>query len=232
MQKLVFFSAINCWQPGSECRNQYSKVYNWPVLIAYPAHGRGVLYSGPRTAPHMMRFLNSMMKPIIRVSDPQEINLLMSSYDALIVGEVNALPGSPDFGNLYVTALRLLEKDPFQEVGFVVLTVGDYNSDQNFHPKLKIHLWNETMIYPSDNPWKTGPLLNWILKTIHQVTSWVSPVGTKSQQLSLYVQPGPTLVLFTPRNPLASSVDYYDLVGFTFFCMFFICYIIYLISAA
>lgn len=42
---------------------------------------------------------------------------------------------------------------------------------------------------------------------------WVSPSGVKSQQLSMYLQPGPALVLFTPRNPLISFTDYYGLVS-------------------
>lgn len=211
MQKLVTFTAVNCWQPGGECRSQYNKVYSWPVLIAYPAHSRGILYSGPRTTHHMMRFLNNVMKPLLRVTDQQEINLLLSYYDAVIVAEINALNGSPDFATAYTTALRLLEKDPFHEIGFAVRTVPDIKPDY-FYPSLKLYMWNETMIYPTDEPFKTNNLLNWILHTIHQVTSWVSPLGTKSQQLSMYLQPGPTLILFTPRNPLANSVDYYDLL--------------------
>ena len=68
MHNLVSFAAVNCWQPDSECRQQYSKVYNWPALIAYPTHGRGVQYNGQKVSSHMIRFLHSMMRPITRVS--------------------------------------------------------------------------------------------------------------------------------------------------------------------
>ena len=33
--KEAYFSAINCWQPNSECRLQYSKIISWPILMGY-----------------------------------------------------------------------------------------------------------------------------------------------------------------------------------------------------
>lgn len=85
MEGLISFAAINCWQPGSECRNQYNKVYNWPVFIAYLAHGRGIQYNGPRTAAHMIKFLNGIMRPLIRVKEEYEVNLLLGTYDVCTI---------------------------------------------------------------------------------------------------------------------------------------------------
>lgn len=68
----VHFAAINCWQPGSECRSQYNKVYSWPVLMAYPSHGRGIQYKGIRTSEHMVKFLNNIIHPVIRICDNSE----------------------------------------------------------------------------------------------------------------------------------------------------------------
>lgn len=72
MQNYVTFLAVNCWHPYSECRTQYSKVYRWPVLIAYPSHGRGVQYNGPLKSFHMIKFLKKIINPIVRfnVSKP------------------------------------------------------------------------------------------------------------------------------------------------------------------
>lgn len=42
----VHFSAINCWNPGSECRLQHNKIPSWPILMAYTVTSRGVLYKG------------------------------------------------------------------------------------------------------------------------------------------------------------------------------------------
>lgn len=63
MHKQVTFSAVNCWQPGSECKTQYSKVHKWPILIAYPTHGRGIQYNGPLVAVHMIAFLKKLISP-------------------------------------------------------------------------------------------------------------------------------------------------------------------------
>ncbi|GJQ80005.1 hypothetical protein Trydic_g9478 [Trypoxylus dichotomus] len=205
MQKLVNFNAVNCWQPNGECRSHYNKVYTWPVLIAYPAHGRGIQYNGPKTALHMMRFLNSFMEPLVRVSN-LDVHHLRQTHDAVVVANINAGPGSLDYAVFYSAALRHLEKDPFQEVIFAVNT--DYNNDAQ---KLSLYTWNNTIIY-LDEIWTVDHLLNWIHKNSIQVTIWASPTGTKSQQLSNYIQPGPALILFTPRNPLFNSIDYYDML--------------------
>lgn len=58
------------------------------------------------------------------------------------MGHVNALPKSADYGVLYTTALRLLEKDAHQELIFAVKTHANFT----LPPKLEIHLWNETWV--------------------------------------------------------------------------------------
>lgn len=42
---------------------------------------------------------------------------------------------------------------------------------------------------------------------------WFSPSGMKSLQLSAYLQPGPALIFFTPKNPLWDQADFYSMVG-------------------
>lgn len=74
MRKFVTFAAVNCWHPNSECRQQYSKVYKWPVLIAYPSQGRGVQYSGPISATHMIKFLMKVCYPVIRLTSEKPVD--------------------------------------------------------------------------------------------------------------------------------------------------------------
>lgn len=81
MQNQVVFAAVNCWQPGGECRNQYSKVYKWPVLIAYAVHSRGVQYSGPYETHHFIKFLNAVAKPFVRVTYTDELDNFIANYD-------------------------------------------------------------------------------------------------------------------------------------------------------
>lgn len=84
MSDFVTFVAVNCWQPNSECRNQYSKVYRWPVLIAYPSHGRGVQYNGPISASHMIIFLQKVCNPISRLRDGRPIEFEDVSFPFLV----------------------------------------------------------------------------------------------------------------------------------------------------
>ncbi|KAJ8943292.1 hypothetical protein NQ318_017310 [Aromia moschata] len=203
MQEYVTFAAVNCWQPNSECRNQYSKVYRWPILIAYPSHGRGVQYNGPISTPHLIKFLQKVCRPLLRYNEEG----LTESEDAYVVASLNASPGSRDFAVLYTTALKYLEKDPLQCVTFYV------NPEPVSEPSLQLHLWNETLIYPlEEKEWRPDEILQWIFQNVHQVTSWVAPSWTKSYVLSRSLQPGPTLILFTPKNPLQTHMDYYNML--------------------
>lgn len=202
MHQQITFSAVNCWQPGSECKTQYSKVNKWPILIAYPTHGRGVQYNGPLVAAHMMAFLKKLISPFSK----EETIDLMSQHDVVVTGNVYAGPFSRDFNIFYQVALRLLERDPLQEIAVTVETQAEYNL-----PELHIQMWNETLIYPYSE-WEIESILNWILKNVHHLTTWISPSGSKSISLSSYLQPGPALILFTPRNPLATHSDYYSML--------------------
>lgn len=83
MSNSVSFAAINCWHPNSECHQQYEKVYNWPVLIAYPTHGRGVQYHGAKTAENIVKFLLAVAKPIIRLNRDESITELFAVYDVI-----------------------------------------------------------------------------------------------------------------------------------------------------
>ncbi|KAG5891308.1 hypothetical protein JTB14_002869 [Gonioctena quinquepunctata] len=202
MHEYVKFTAVNCWQPNSECRTQYMKVYSWPVFIAYPSHGRGVQYNGPISAFHMIQFLQKVCNPILRISNdyPKEFD------DAYVIAELDASPGSLAFAVVYTAALRYLERDPQHRITFYVKPSAVSN------PSLHLYLWNETLVYPVyDEPWLPNKILQWIIKNVRQVTSWVLPSGSKSMTLSSSMQNRPTLILFTPRNPLRVRVDYYHM---------------------
>lgn len=107
--------------------------------------------------------------------------------------------------------MRFLERDPLREVQFLVLTGNDRGniSAVEENPILHLVLWNETRPYPITYEWQPDLLISWIFENLHQVSLWAVPSGTKSQYLASYVQPGPALILFTPRNPLYDAVDYY-----------------------
>ncbi|CAG9773732.1 unnamed protein product [Ceutorhynchus assimilis] len=200
LKHFVKFAAVNCWQPGSECRNQYSKVYRWPVLIVYPSFGSGIQYNGPLIATHMMSFLQKIMQPIRRIANQTDFNF----EEAFIVAEINPLPGNVEYPIFYTTALKYLEADYNGRVTFYVKPV---KVTQN---TLSLYLWNQVRILElEEGGWKVDTILQWIIKTSESPSSWVMPTGSKSLVLAEALQPGPTLILFTPKNPLRAHTDYY-----------------------
>jgi hypothetical protein len=56
--------------------------------------------------------------------------------------------GSPGYYSFYTTALKFLERDPYREVGFAVVTSMKMCSHMGFDwsPALRIYMWNETLV--------------------------------------------------------------------------------------
>ncbi|KAH0546366.1 thioredoxin domain-containing protein 11 [Cotesia glomerata] len=213
----VFFAAINCWHPGSECRQQYNKIQSYPVLFLYPLRGSGIQYRGINEAPYIMRFLDAFLNPIHRISRQEELMDLLLSHESVMVGffEFKGLTVSPGYKEFYKTAIRALEKDPNRDTAFAVVT-DPQTAFKNFYieytPAIVLYLWNESLIYPQDKLWTLNNILRWKDEYQHGVSTWLQPPGVKSKMLSPYFKDNPVLVLFTPRNLLQSSNYHKDLI--------------------
>ncbi|XP_015111249.1 thioredoxin domain-containing protein 11 [Diachasma alloeum] len=212
----MFFSAINCWHPGSECRAQYPKIQSYPVLILYPLRGTGVQYRGIPTAPYMLRFLANYLHPLSRISTQEDLTRLLIPHELVLVGFFNftGLPSSPGYQDFYKLSLRFLEKDPNREIKFAVVTSPGASAGFSISsfPSASLHLWNESLIYPSDRIWSCESLLQWLERSIHRVSQWLQPPGVKSVTLAPYLNAGPVLFLFIPRNPLHPTNYNYKLL--------------------
>ncbi|GLH10697.1 Protein disulfide-isomerase [Gryllus bimaculatus] len=214
--KQVYFAAINCWQPLGECRQQFSKIQHFPVLIAYTQHTKGIQYKGVKEAGHMIKFIQSVVRPLSRIEHPHDLVDLMASHDAVVVGlfHFSGNIGSPGFHTFYSTSLKFLERDPLREVGFGVVT----NEVAAAHfgifelPAVRLYMWNETLEYSQSADYSVDALTKWMSHNVHQVSVWVSPPGVKSLTLSPYVEKGSVLMLFTPRNPFLIYNQFYDMV--------------------
>lgn len=116
--------------------------------------------------------------------------------------------------------MKMLEKDPYNDIVFAVTTDRDMAAsiELDLVPGIRLYLWNETYEYPSDAEYTDESLVKWIWHKIHQIVMWISPPGVKARTLSPYVTSGPTLVLFTPRNPLQGINPMYSLVSIFSFC--------------
>lgn len=205
------FAAINCWQPGGECRQRYSKVQSWPVLMAYQSNGLAVQYHQAWTTSALSRFMQSLMLPLHRFSNPSDLMDHMTGKDAVIVAFLEVSNESKLYQRYYQASLKWLEKDPFQELSFGVVTG---QSSQMFGvetvPSIRLYLWNETIEFAGNNSWTPQDLISWINKHLHVVSMWLSPPGSsKSNTIAPYLQQGPVLMLFSPRPLYDDSSDAY-----------------------
>ncbi|XP_057319444.1 thioredoxin domain-containing protein 11 [Microplitis mediator] len=213
----IFFAAINCWHPGSECRQQYNKIQSYPVLFIYPHRGSGVQYRGINEAPYIMRFLDTFLKPIHRISRQEELMELLLKHESVMVGffEFEGLTVSPGYKEFYKTAIRALERDPNRDTAFAVVT-DQHTASKEFYieyvPAIVLYLWNESLIYPQEKLWTVNNILRWKDEYNHKVSAWLQPPGVKSKTLSPYFKDNPVLLLFTPRNPLHSSNYHKNLI--------------------
>lgn len=210
--KEATFSAINCWQPGGECKQQYAKVTSWPVLMAYNQNNVAIPYNGQWNEAALTKFVLSLIRPLQRVHQPDDLLTMIHNHDAVVVAFVD-MSTSASFYNIYMqAAMKWLERDPYRDIAFGVVT-GEaiYSFGVERQPSLRLYLWNDTIEY-EHNLWKPSLLRKWIDKNAYKVSHWLSPPGTKSSEFRPFLEKGPVLVLFTPRNLYEASNDAYAMV--------------------
>lgn len=209
--KEAYFAAINCWQPGSECRHQYSKITQWPILMAYQRSGFGIQYQKNLwTDASLTKFITALLNPFERLTTPDELMEMMSSRDCVIVAFLDVETYPRHYKSFQRTTLKFLERDPFNEVGFGVV-LGETATEFGVTriPAIRAYLWNETVEYEGNATWASRELLQWIHDHIQQVAIHLSPPGTKSTSIAPYVKQGPVLIVFTPRNFYFDFMDSY-----------------------
>lgn len=210
----VYFAAVNCWQPGGECRGQYSKIHEWPVAMAYFQTGLAVPYTGRWSTASVVRFVRALQRPVQRVIDNDGMLRLMMSHDAVVVGFIGD-PQQPDdavlYETFYTTAVKWLERDPFQTVAFAVVTGAAVQTFGVQRPLVRLYQWNGTV----EHDFATQPRMQaWLDQNMLRVSKWLQPPGTKASTMAP-LRRGPVLMLFTPRNAVASAPganDAYDML--------------------
>lgn len=207
------FSAINCWQPDGECRQQYKKVMQWPVLMAYNQNKVAIPYNGQWTEHALARFIYLMLKPIQRIQRPEDLLAKIHNHDAVVAIFVDMDANQSFYNVFYQVSLKWLENDPYGDVAFVAVT-GDamqlFGVDNE--PSLRLYIWNQTVEY-EDSVWKPSLIQKWMMAKMNQVTYWLSPPGSRSKEFEVFVKKGPVLVLFTPRNLYDVPSDAYSMVS-------------------
>ncbi|KAJ0177223.1 hypothetical protein K1T71_007232 [Dendrolimus kikuchii] len=214
----VHFSAINCWNPGSECRLQHNKIPSWPILMAYTVTSRGVLYKGPRNAHNMVNFLELIMRPLKRVASTQDLVNLLSVCDAVAVGYTPISETSKYYNTWYNVALKSKEFDTIGEICFGVVTSEELAIDLGVGilPNARLMLWNDTKEFITEdnelNTWNESSLMHWVLGSFYQPVARIIPMWKKSFSFERYVDGNPILMLFTPMNPLYEQLPSYALL--------------------
>ncbi|KAM3964486.1 LOW QUALITY PROTEIN: thioredoxin domain-containing protein 11 [Aphomia sociella] len=213
----VHFSAINCWNPGSECRLHHSKIPSWPILMAYTVNSRGVFYKGPRDAHSMVNFLQLIMKPLERVSSTEHLVNLLSICDAVAVGYTPLTDTSRYYNIWYYVAMKVREFDTIGEICFAVVTSEELAVDIGVEvmPNARLMLWNDTKEYLSDGDvqsWNESSLVHWVLENFSQPVARVIPMWKKAFSFERYVDGNPILILFTPLNPVYEQLPSYELL--------------------
>ncbi|CAG9584661.1 unnamed protein product [Danaus chrysippus] len=213
----VHFSAINCWNPGSECRLQHNKIPSWPILMAYTVTSRGVLYKGPRNAESMVNFLELLMRPLQRVSNTEDLVNLLSKCDAVAVGFTPLTETSRYYNVWYSVALKSREFDTIGEICFAAVTSNELAMDLGVEsvPNARLMLWNDTKEYrpeESNQSWNETYLMHWVLENFSQPVARIIPLWKKSFNFERYADGNPMLILFTPLNPLYEQLPLYSLL--------------------
>ncbi|CAK1547197.1 unnamed protein product [Leptosia nina] len=213
----VHFSAINCWNPGSECRLQHSKIPSWPILMVYTVTSRGILYKGPRNAESMVNFLELIMKPLERVSSTEDLVNLLSICDAVAVGYTPLTHTLKYYNIWYNTAIKTREFDTIGEVCFAVVTSTELAIDLGIDnvPNARFMLWNDTKDYipeGQERAWNESSLVSWLLENFAQPVARIIPMWRKAFNFERYADGSPMLILFTPMNPLYEQLPSYALM--------------------
>lgn len=153
----------------------FYKVQSWPIFLLVNCYGGSIQYRGPISKSHMTRFLNTAINPLHRITKPDDIVDLLARYDvnninilnvylfiiymlsliffkAVIVGYVDFKYFPTSYDILYKTALKWIDHEPYNEIGFAVVTGHSRDSfGVNSLPSYRIYLWNETLVIISSN---------------------------------------------------------------------------------
>lgn len=181
--------------------------------MAYYPNGLAVQYHGAWTNAGVIRFINSLITPMQRFTTPDNLLSATIGCDAVVVAYMNVDEHKLQYSQFYKTSVRWLERDPYQEISFGVVTG---QSAKLFGvtelPTIRMYLWNETIEYSGNSSWTQTLINTWIVEHIQQVSLWLAPPGTKSSSLAPYLKQGPILLLFTHRNLYSDSIDGYNML--------------------
>ncbi|KAK4316919.1 hypothetical protein Pmani_011968 [Petrolisthes manimaculis] len=217
----IYFAAINCWQPGSECKSRY-KIRTYPAVVLHVRSSSGLetralAYGGPLAAPHLIRFLARALHPLSHVASYTDLARLQMEHNAVVLGYYNFASGQQlprGFTSFYLGSLRAMQTDNANSVAWAVVTnprVATALSLNVTHP-IHLVLWNSTLVFTTAKSSGSEAISQWVNKRLAESASWLHLPGMKSFSVDKLLQKGPTLMLFTPDNPYHRANDPFTLL--------------------
>ena len=112
------------------------------------------------------------------MTSPEELLDFMSRRDCVIVAFIDHEAHSKQYSSFYRAALKFIEKDPFNEVGFgIVVGQTGIEFGVDHVPAIRAYLWNETLEYNGNVTWMSRDITKWIQENIQQISLYLSPPG-------------------------------------------------------
>lgn len=205
-KKEAYFAAVNCWQPNSGCRNLYSNVYKWPVLMAYLPNALSVQYNGDWNLQSLSKFIDGLLIPIVRINSPKELLNLRISNDGVVFGLFKSCD-TKEFQIYFQTAIKWLESSYYETTKFVVY-VGEKtsmfsDSEALEAPVIKLFTINDTFIY-NNSKWSSKTIIIFLKQKLANSTIWINLPSSKSLTMQKHLQNGPVLMMTAPKVPLSN----------------------------
>ncbi|KAI5723345.1 hypothetical protein M8J76_004626 [Diaphorina citri] len=215
--KQIKFLAINCWHPGSTCRNHFTKLTRYPVILIYIQAGQevhAIQYKGHLHADHIISFVTHVLNPISKIDSASHLSRFKSNNDGLVVlcADLDTALGARLYKVFYSVAVKFLEYDAYREIKFAAVL----NSQVSLYvtkvfPSLVLLNFNNSLDYKGN--FTEENIIDWILNNLSgKPVSWINLSGSKSVTLNYYLKNETSLVLFTPRNLLRNINIYYNIL--------------------
>lgn len=147
LHREVYFAAVNCWWPEGECRKTYNPSF-FPVVVAHVRdHGDVVfpLRGGVPAAKVLVRFVRRIMRPLVLATSGAELDALVERHAAVLVGAVDGVSDGA-YNAFYALATQAVARDPWDEVGFAVVTNRGAAENVGIEHPLTLCTWNETLV--------------------------------------------------------------------------------------
>lgn len=115
--------------------------------MAYRSNGIGIQYNGVWKEEALIKFVHSLMRPIVRLDNLEDLINLSTTNTIVVCAFLDIATNYTAFRNFYQTALKFLEIDPARDLIFAVCLGQNVKSfGLDVQPKLRIYASNKIYV--------------------------------------------------------------------------------------